>query len=78
MWLRPTFQPPLALSKVTSARTLSFEGGVPFLASREAKAIEKQLAWAAARSSSGDVLPSWALVREAHETGIREKAPLET
>ena len=53
-------------------------GGVPFLARRDEKAIEKQLAWAAARSSSGDVRPLWALVREAHETGIREKAPLDT
>ncbi len=78
MWLRVTFQPPLPLSNVTSARTLSFVAGVPFLARRDEKAIEKQLAWAAARSSSGEVLPSWALVREAHDTGIRAKAPLDT
>ena len=51
---------------------------MPFLASRADKAIEKQEAWAAASSSSGLVLPSWAEVREAQLIGRREKTPLVT
>ena len=39
-------------------------------------AIEKQLAWAAASSSSGEVLPAGASVREDQETGRSVKSPL--
>ena len=70
LWV--TFQPPLALSNVTSAFTFSLVAGVPFLASRAENAIEKHAPWAEARSSSGEVLPLCGPVRAAHETGIRE------
>jgi hypothetical protein len=52
--------------------------GVPFLARRAEKAIEKHEACAAASSSSGAVLPSCAEVRDAQLIGRREKTPLET
>jgi hypothetical protein len=42
------------------------------------RAIEKQVAWAAASSSSGLVRPLWASVRDDQVTGRREYAPLET
>jgi hypothetical protein len=71
------FQPASRWSKVTSARTSRFTAGVPFLARREDSAIEKQLAWAAASSSSGLVLPLCSLVREAQLIGRRDTTPLE-
>jgi hypothetical protein len=73
-----TFQPAPGLWNVTSARTDSFDAGVPFFARRDERAIEKHAAWAAARSSSGEVLPLCSLVRDAHVTGMRENEPLET
>jgi len=59
----PTF------SNVTVAVTSSCSGGVLFRPSAALSAIAKQLACAAARSSSGLVWPSGASVRAAHETG---------
>ena len=75
--LDSTVQPASRLSAVTSTRTSSRSAIVPFFASWLANAIEKQLAWAAASSSSGLVRPSWAAVREPQVIGIRENAPLE-
>ena len=56
----------------------SFAGGVPFLPSRAENAIEKHDACAAAMSSSGEVRPLWASVRDAQVTGRRLNAPDET
>src|SRR5205085_1914302 len=59
------------LSKRTVAVTFSRSGTVPFFASRADSAMAKQLACAAASSSSGLVLPSGASVRAAQDTGRR-------
>jgi hypothetical protein len=76
--LRAIFQPASPLANATTARTSSFEGGVPFLPRRAENAIEKQAAWAAAMSSSGEVRPLCSSVRDAHVTGRRLNAPDET
>ena len=73
--LDTTRHPASTLSKVTSADTSSRSGGVPARPSAPDRAIEKQAAWAAARSSSGLVLPSDDSVRAAHDTGSSEKLP---
>src|SRR5205814_10221404 len=65
------------LSKRTVDVTSSRSGAVPFFARRAERAIAKQLACAAASSSSGLVLPSGASVRAAHETGSAENFELE-
>src|SRR5215210_4408837 len=57
---------------------LSSSGSLPCSASVLENAIAKQLAWAAAISSSGLVLPSGRSVREAHVTGISWIASLLT
>ena len=72
------FQPASPLSNVTTALTSSFVAGVEFRASRPDSDIEKQDAWAAAISSSGEVRPLWSSVREAQVTGRRENAADET
>ena len=78
MSLLAIFQPASPLSKVITALTSSCVAGVPFLASRDENAIEKQAACAAAMSSSGLVRPLCSSVRDAHVTGMRLKAPDET
>ena len=61
---------------MTVAETSSRSGGEPAFPSPNESAIAKQLAWAAATSSSGLVFPSDRSVREAHETGSSVNAPL--
>src|SRR3954454_3491712 len=64
-----TFQPSPTLSKVTAALTSSRSGGVPARPRPADRAIEKQLACAAATSSSGLVFPPDSSVRAAQDTG---------
>src|SRR5688572_30128653 len=71
-----TDQPSPTLSNVTSADTWRWSGGVPARTRLPDSAIEKQLAWAAASSSSGEVLPAGASVREDQETGRSVKSPV--
>ena len=65
------------LSNVTVAETWTWSGGVPARPSAPERAIAKHEACAAARSSSGEVRPSGASVREAQETGRSANVPLE-
>src|SRR5215213_6528187 len=74
--LDTTFQPPSTWSNVTSAETRNCSGGVLALPSPNESAIAKQLACAAATSSSGLVFPSDRSVREAQLTGRSLNAPL--
>ncbi len=55
--------------KVTSALVSSLVGGVPAPARPCDSAMEKQLEWAAAISSSGLVLPFACSARDGHDTG---------
>src|SRR5262249_3810739 len=71
-----TSKPSPALSKVTVAETSRRCGGVPAFASPAESAIEKQLACAAASSSSGLVLPLGSSLREAQVTGWSLNIPL--
>src|SRR3979490_1500793 len=74
--LDTTVQSAPTLSKVTFELTSSFFGGVPPLARPAGRALEKQLACAAASSSSGLVFPCGASVRAPHETGSALNLPL--
>src|SRR5215207_6289881 len=67
---------PSTSSRVHSAVTANRSGGAPSSPSTSASAIAKQLAWAPAISSSGLVLPSGCLVREAHVTASSSSALL--
>jgi len=60
---------PLPGWKLTSAEVSRLVGGVPALARPLDSAIEKQVEWAAAISSSGLVLPLASSAREAQVTG---------
>src|SRR3954453_1660223 len=64
-----TAQPASRLSAATLTSTSSRSTGVPALARMFEQAIEKHDAWAAARSSSGDVTPAGSSVRDAHVVG---------
>src|ERR1700690_379468 len=83
-WTRPrtvslletTVDLPSTRSNVTSDETSRLPGGVPALASSLENDIEKHVACAAARSSSGLVLPSACSVRDAQVTGSDEKTRL--
>src|SRR5215218_2702065 len=66
---------PSTSSSAQAAVTVRRLGGVWFSPRTSASAIAKQLAWAAAISSSGLVLPSGRSVRDAHVTGS-SSAPL--
>src|SRR6478672_2523250 len=61
-------KPPSTFSSVTWASVSSFVGAWPAWARPLASAIEKQVAWAAAISSSGLVLPPGCSKREAKVT----------
>src|SRR5215213_4221879 len=67
---------PSTSSRVHSAVTANRSGGEPSSPRTSASAIAKQLAWAPAISSSGLVLPSGCLVREAHVTASSSSALL--
>src|SRR5690348_16689218 len=71
-------RPPSTRSSAQTASTVSFSGGDPAELSVFENAIAKQVAWAAAISSSGLVLPSERSVREANVTGRSPTAPLPT
>ena len=66
---------PFTSSSVQAALTVTRSGGVLFSPSTSASAMAKQLACAAAISSSGLVLPSGRSVRDAQVTGT-SNAPL--
>ena len=70
--------PPGSGPNVTLALTSSFVAGAPAFATRAESAIEKQLACAAARSSSGLVAPSAPVpsVRSFHDVAACRSAPL--
>src|SRR6185503_11395331 len=74
--LEATFHPPSTWAKVTSAETSSRLGGVPFLARRAEKAIEKHAACEAASNSSGLVFPLDSWVRSAQVTPRSRNLPL--
>src|SRR5579875_1288648 len=76
--IETTFHPCPPRSKVETAFTSSFSGGVLFLPRVAESAIAKQDAWAAANSSSGLVFPLGSSVLEAQVTGRSENAPLPT
>src|SRR5688572_21170207 len=76
--LDTTVQSAPTLSKVTVEVVSSVSGGVPAFARPAASAMQKQLACAAARSSSGLVFPCGASVRAPHETGSELNFPLVT
>ena len=63
---------------MTSDETVRVSGTKPALARSPEKAIEKQLEWAAASSSSGLVRPSAVSVRDAQVMGNPPKAPLDS
>src|SRR5204863_7223423 len=71
-----TVQPASSLSPLTSTWTDRALGGVPALASSLEQAIEKHEAWAAARSSSGEVTPAGSPVRDAQVVGWSRKMPV--
>src|SRR5690349_14260336 len=71
-------RPPSTRSSAQTASTVSFSGGDPAVLSVFENAIAKRVAWAAAISSSGLVLPSERSVREANVTGRSPTAPLPT
>ncbi len=73
-----TRQPASTLSNVTSAEIVRRSGGVPARPSPAENAIAKQEACAAAKSSSGLVLPPGSSVRAGQLTGVSRKMPLET
>ena len=63
-------------SKVAVAVTSSFAGGCLLVLSSLENAMQKQAAWAAARSSSGLVLPPGASVLDAQVTPASVNSPL--
>src|SRR3954447_12076302 len=71
-----TVQPTSRLSAVTLTSTSSRSTGVPAFARMFEQAIEKQEAWAAASSSSGEVTPAGSSVLEAQVVGWSRKIPV--